>query len=124
MNVRELEKLISRAVRSSGIMKAMDKIMTTLKDEAREQVRDELLGKLGGAGKPIANRKPRKKGPVQLCPAPGCTGRAAPIFGMVCTRHKSVPKAIVAKWREVRRKAAAAKPASKPVAAKPAVKKK
>src|SRR5262249_14491671 len=32
-------------------------------------------------------KKPRKKPPIQLCPVPGCTERAAPIFGMVCAKH-------------------------------------
>jgi transposase len=48
----------------------------------------------------------RKKGPIQLCPAPGCKERAAPVFGMVCKKHKGAPKATVAKWREARRKKA------------------
>jgi hypothetical protein len=48
-------------------------------------------------------RKPRKKGPPQLCPVPGCKNKAAPIFGMVCADHKGVPKAKIKKYREARR---------------------
>jgi hypothetical protein len=48
-------------------------------------------------------RKPRKKPPIQLCPVPGCTERAAPIFGMVCAKHKDVAKAKIRKYREARR---------------------
>jgi hypothetical protein len=48
-------------------------------------------------------RKPRKKPPVQLCPVPGCTERAAPIFGMVCANHKDVPKTKIRQYREERR---------------------
>jgi hypothetical protein len=47
--------------------------------------------------------KPRKKGPIQLCPAPGCKERAAPVFGMVCSKHKGLPKAAIKKYREARR---------------------
>ena len=48
-------------------------------------------------------KKSRKKGPPQLCPVPGCTNRAAPIFGMVCSKHKDVPKAKIKQYREARR---------------------
>src|SRR4051794_1773808 len=39
------------------------------------------------------DRKPRKKAPLQLCPVPGCKNPAAPVFGMVCAKHKDLPKA-------------------------------
>jgi hypothetical protein len=55
-------------------------------------------------------RKPRKKPPVQLCPVPGCTGRAAPIFGMVCAEHKDVPKTKIRQYREERRAGKLGKP--------------
>lgn len=48
-------------------------------------------------------KKPRKKGPPQLCPVPGCKNRAAPIFGMVCSDHKGVSKAKIKQYREARR---------------------
>jgi hypothetical protein len=51
----------------------------------------------------ISGRKPRKKAPPQLCPVPGCKNRAAPIFGMVCSDHKDVPKAKIRAYREERR---------------------
>ena len=41
----------------------------------------------------------------QLCPVPGCTNPAAPVFGMVCAKHKDVPKAQIKKYRETRRAA-------------------
>ena len=47
-------------------------------------------------------RKPRAK---QFCPVPGCKGVAAPIFGMVCSKHKDVAKSKIARYR-VARKAA------------------
>lgn len=47
--------------------------------------------------------KQRKKGPIQLCPVPGCKERAAPVFGMVCVKHKGLSKTLIAKYREARR---------------------
>jgi hypothetical protein len=51
---------------------------------------------------PIPGRK-RRKAPIQLCPVPGCTNRAAPVFGMVCSDHKGLPKSQIKKFREARR---------------------
>lgn len=50
----------------------------------------------------------RRKGPIQLCPVPSCMLRAAPVFGMVCSGHKDVPKAKIRAYREARRAAKAA----------------
>jgi hypothetical protein len=58
---------------------------------------------LGVPGVTNGRRKPRKKAPPQLCPVPGCKNRAAPIFGMVCSEHKDVPKAKIKHYREARR---------------------
>jgi hypothetical protein len=55
-------------------------------------------GAFGAAG-----RRQRRKGPIQLCPVPGCSNRAAPVFGMVCAKHKDLPKAKIKKYREQRR---------------------
>jgi hypothetical protein len=55
-----------------------------------------------GSKAPITGRK-RRKGPIQLCPVPGCKNRAAPVFGMVCSKHKDLPKATIKKYREQRR---------------------
>ena len=51
----------------------------------------------------VPPKKARKKGPIQLCPAPGCKERAAPSLRMLCKKHKDAPKTTVAKWREARR---------------------
>jgi hypothetical protein len=50
-----------------------------------------------------APKKARKKMPPQLCPVPGCKNKAAPVFGMVCAKHKDVPKAKIKKYREARK---------------------
>src|SRR5579864_1218846 len=52
---------------------------------------------------PVLAKKARKKAPTQLCPVPGCKNPAAPIFGMVCAKHKDLPKAKIKKFREARR---------------------
>jgi hypothetical protein len=51
--------------------------------------------------------KPIKRRPKQLCPVPGCTGLAAPVFGMVCAKHKGVAKTLIKKYRAQRRAAKA-----------------
>jgi hypothetical protein len=53
-----------------------------------------------------------KKRPKQFCPVPGCTGVAAPVFGMVCAKHKDLPKTKIKEYRAARR-AAKAKAAKK-----------
>jgi hypothetical protein len=45
---------------------------------------------------------PAKRRPKQFCPVPGCTGVAAPVFGMVCSEHKKVSKALIKKYRAER----------------------
>lgn len=45
----------------------------------------------------------RRKAPLQLCPVPRCRNAAAPVYGMVCAKHKDVPKRQIAKYREARR---------------------
>ncbi len=48
---------------------------------------------------------PVRHRPKQFCPVPGCTGVAAPVFGMVCAKHKDVPKAKIKEYRAQRRAA-------------------
>jgi len=66
---------------------------------------------------PLAiGKEPRKKPPKQFCPVPGCKNPAAPVFGMVCAKHKDVPKAKIKKFREARKaKKLGIKPAKKAV---------
>ena len=45
----------------------------------------------------------RRKGPVQLCLIPGCRAPAAPVFHMLCAKHKDTPKRLVAKYRAARK---------------------
>ncbi len=50
----------------------------------------------------LAPELPRAK---QLCPVPGCKNPAAPVFGMVCSDHKDIPKAKIKEYRDARKKA-------------------
>ena len=78
-----------------------------------------------GPGRPRALASVAKMGkaarrPKQLCPVPGCKNPAAPVFGMVCAKHKDVPKALIKKYRERRRAQSGAPAAAKAVKAKSA----
>lgn len=74
-----------------------------IENEVRTKVRDQVLSALVRSGGLTVSKKPRRKGPIQLCPVPGCKHRAAPVFGMVCADHKSVAKTRIKKYREARR---------------------
>jgi hypothetical protein len=72
-------------------------------DRARAAVESALDEAPGGRpAKILALRagRPRTK---QLCPVPGCKNAAAPVFGMVCAKHKDISKSQIAKYREARR---------------------
>jgi hypothetical protein len=60
--------------------------------------------------------------PKQLCPVPGCNNPAAPVFGMVCAKHKDVPKAKIKKYRAARKAKAEKAPAAKAAVARKAPK--
>jgi hypothetical protein len=91
-----------------------DLLERTSMERARLAVLSAFGGNSAGAparrGRPPATvspigaaRKRRKKAPIQLCPVPGCKNRAAPVFGMVCSKHKDLPKAKIRQYREARR---------------------
>jgi hypothetical protein len=79
--------------------------------ETLDRARAAVVGALGsGNGRgtsikalDIATGRPRKKAPKQLCPVPGCKNPAAPVFGMVCAKHKDISKTKIKKYREARR---------------------
>jgi hypothetical protein len=99
----------------------VSRLSTLIEQDAVTRARTVVLSAFGvggrGAGRAAglalqsaAARSQRRKGPIQLCPVPGCANRAAPVFGMVCSKHKDLPKATIKKYREQRRaKKAAAK---------------
>jgi hypothetical protein len=69
----------------------------------RRAARRGGLAPLGG-GQVTRVRRPR---PKQFCPVPGCTGLAAPIFGMVCGEHRDVARSKIARYRKDRKARAA-----------------
>jgi hypothetical protein len=96
-----------------------ERIQGLLEAQSMEKAKAEILGAFGisaprkpgrppktfaaaAAAKPVV-MKARRKLPPQYCPVPGCKDKAAPIFGMVCSKHKDVPKALIKKYREARR---------------------
>jgi len=76
-------------------------------DRARAAVESALGVRRPGRPAKIApialGKKARKKSPKQFCPVPGCNNPAAPVFGMVCAKHKDVAKAKIKKYREARK---------------------
>src|SRR5258708_7484283 len=92
----------------------VSRLSSLIEVDAVTRAREAVLSAFGadggrrGPGRPaglaakVAAGK-RRKGPIQLCPVPGCKNRAAPVFGMVCSKHKDLPKATIKKYREERR---------------------
>jgi hypothetical protein len=93
-------------------------LVATVEAAVAQRIQDAFAGAFGAPQKRGPGRPPkhmaatthstfasisaptRKK---QLCPVPGCTNPAAPVFGMVCKDHKDVAKAKIRKYREERR---------------------
>ena len=87
----------------SAVFAALDNSGTVAKRRGRPP---KTLRASAVPGLPLAKapaKKPRKKGPLQLCPVPGCKNPAAPVFGMVCAKHKDLPKAKIKKFRKARK---------------------
>ena len=92
-----------------------NQLSALIEAQATERARAAVLGAFGvapkrGPGRPPKGasaitpiKKARRKGPRQLCPVPGCKDPAAPVFGMVCSKHKDVAKSKIKKYREARR---------------------
>ncbi len=80
---------------------------------AAERIQAALADAFGAAQKrgsgraTVAGLGAKAGRPKQLCPVPGCTGVAAPVFGMVCAKHKDMPKAKIKEFRAQRRAAKA-----------------
>jgi hypothetical protein len=89
------------------------RLTALIEGEALDKARHSVLAAFGvnaprPVGRPpktkaIVATKARRKAPLQLCPVPGCRNAAAPVFGMVCAKHKDMPKAKIKAYREARR---------------------
>jgi len=100
-------------------------VIATVETATTQRVQGAIVSALGnGAGSIFPRRRgrppknplfstallaPVRRRPRQLCPVPGCTNPAAPVFGMVCAKHKDVPKAKIKQYRAARRAAKAKK---------------
>jgi len=78
------------------------RLQNLIENDVIDRARSAVAGALGANGV-SRGFKARRKVPTQFCPVPGCKNKAAPVFGMVCAEHKSVPKAKIKKYREARR---------------------
>jgi hypothetical protein len=89
----------------TDIKKLIQQFSSDIVTAVRREAVAEFVAKFNGPLPAVrmAPKKPRRKGPIQLCPVPGCKGRAAPVFGMVCINHKDVSKAKIKAYREARR---------------------
>jgi hypothetical protein len=88
-----------------------NQLTALVESQALEQARAAVESALGvrRPGRPMKvaplaiGKKTRKKPPKQFCPVPGCKNPAAPVFGMVCAKHKDVAKTKIKKYREARK---------------------
>ena len=98
--VEDMKRAILDAIDEAAMTKASEIVLEAFRAHPKKSVAK-------AAGKPaapvVAAPAKRRKPPKQLCPSPRCKNAAAPIFGMLCAKHKDAPKATVAIWRENRR---------------------
>jgi hypothetical protein len=99
--VQQFVDSLSSLIEQDAVSRAREAVLQAFGSRAPAgALRSVGQAKLGGVGQ-LARK--RRKGPIQLCPVPGCSNRAAPVFGMVCAKHKDLPKAEIKKHREARR---------------------
>jgi hypothetical protein len=100
--VQDFVVKLSALIEQDAVSRARDVVLSAFGGRAPAGLRLRGPGRPPG---PVAGngRRKRRKGPIQLCPVPGCQNRAAPVFGMVCSKHKDLPKAEIKKFREARR---------------------
>jgi hypothetical protein len=100
-------------------------IVATVEAATTQRVHSAVVSALGNGGGSLFPRRrgrppknplftaalvaPARRRPKQLCPVPGCSNPAAPVFGMVCAKHKDLPKTKIKKYRAARRAAKAKK---------------
>ena len=100
--VEEFVNQVVAAVEAESVRRVQEAVARAFGDLAGAGGRPgRALRAVAGVAAPVRRR------PKQLCPVPGCTGVAAPVFGMVCVKHKDVPKAKIKEYRAQRRAAKA-----------------
>jgi hypothetical protein len=103
--VQDFVSKIVAAVESETADRMRARMIAALNGEASGRPGRPPKGRFFGAGSLSAG--PSRRRPKQFCPVPGCKNVAAPVFGMVCSEHKNVPRDKIKKYREARRKAKA-----------------
>jgi hypothetical protein len=116
------KKTVSESGLQSLVEDFVKQIVSSVESATAQRVQSAVMSALGGGaglprrrGRPPKNPpllggnffQPARRRPKQLCPVPGCSNPAAPVFGMVCAKHKDVPKSQIKKYRENRRAAKA-----------------
>jgi hypothetical protein len=98
----------------------VDQIVAAVEADSVRRVQQAVTTAFAGTGVDSASNRgrparvvfagvPVRRRPKQLCPVPGCTGVAAPVFGMVCAKHRDMPKGKIKEYRAQRRAAKAGK---------------
>ncbi|MBN2575139.1 MAG: hypothetical protein JXP73_11310 [Deltaproteobacteria bacterium] len=101
--VEEFVGRLVAAVEADSVRRVQEAFAATFGAGAPNARAGGRASRAAAAPASLARRRPK-----QLCPVPGCAGVAAPVFGMVCAKHKDVPKAKIKEYRAARRAAKAA----------------
>jgi hypothetical protein len=101
--VSEFVESLSSLIEQETVSRAREAVLNAFGSRAPVGQLLRGAGRVKTAVETVEVRRKRRKGPIQLCPVPGCSNRAAPVFGMVCAKHQDLPKAEIAKYRELRR---------------------
>jgi hypothetical protein len=122
----ELWKQLLRVFRPGAVLIAIaaartfaDRLQEVIESDIIDRARTAVLTAMGISAPKKPGRPPkavklsaakvsvvvtkRKKPSFQLCPVPGCKNAAAPVFGMVCAKHRDLPKATIKRYREARK---------------------
>lgn len=100
---RELPDIAAMQNVQSLVESFVKQLVLTVEREVTERARASLEDAFGNGSNGTRLMRTRRRLPRQLCPVPGCKNTAAPVFGMVCAKHKDVPKTQIAKYRDARR---------------------
>lgn len=90
---------------SAERIEASKETLYTEYNEAQQQWRDRVR-KAPAKPESVPTQRitrPRMLRAVVHCPVPGCEGVAAPVFGMVCSFHRDMPRAKIARYFKQRR---------------------
>jgi hypothetical protein len=101
--VEDFVSRLSSLIEQDAVTRARSAVLSAFGVDSPGGVRRGPGRPPSGGVKTDVVRRTRRKGPIQLCPVPGCTNRAAPVFGMVCSKHKDLPKVQIKKYREARK---------------------